>query len=141
MASSILGSIMSVLNSHEISNLSSRLGEPEQAVSSGVISSVATIISGMTKKADDSSFMRQILELVSAAPADPNVSSLASEALSPGGGSAAVTPIMDAGRKLLLMIFGSNQNEVNDLVARASGMSGGALRQLTALVAPLFLSV
>lgn len=132
---------MSMLGAEGVSNLASSLGAPEQAVSSGIASSVASMIGGLAKDADNPSFMRQIFDLASNARPEVNGPSLASTALSSGSAAPAVAPLMDAGKKFLSMIFGDQQNAVNEAVGRASGLGGGAARQLMGIAAPLLLSV
>jgi OmpA-OmpF porin, OOP family len=141
MSSSILTPIMSMLDTHGVTNLSARLGEPEPAVSNGIMSSVAAMIGGLANKADQPSSMRQIFDLVSSAPSDVNVSNLVSAALSSGGAAAATSPLLETGKKLLSMIFGDKQNAVSNAVGRTSGLSSSTAGQLMGMAAPLLLSV
>lgn len=141
MASSIVSSIMSMLGADGLGNLAGGLGASEQAVSGGIASSVASMIGGLAKHADNPSFMRQVFDLVSNVRSDINVSSLASAALSSGSAAPAVAPVMDTGKKFLSMIFGDQQNAVNETLGRASGLGGSAMRQLMVFAAPLLLSV
>jgi outer membrane protein OmpA-like peptidoglycan-associated protein len=132
---------MSMLGADGLGNLAGGLGASEQAVSGGIASSVASMIGGLAKHADNPSFMRQVFDLVSNVRSDINVSSLASAALSSGSAAPAVAPVMDTGKKFLSMIFGDQQNAVNETLGRASGLGGSAMRQLMVFAAPLLLSV
>ena len=141
MASSILNTITGMLSSNEISKLSGRLGESESALSSGITSTVAAMIGGLAQKADDPSAMRQIFNMATSAPSDVNVSNLIGGVPSSGGATGLASSAMDAGGGLLSMIFGDRQNAVGDVIARTAGLSGGAVRQLMTIAAPLLLSV
>jgi outer membrane protein OmpA-like peptidoglycan-associated protein len=141
MSNSILSSVMNMLDADGVRNLAGRLGAPEQAVSSGIASSVGSMIGGLAKNSADSSFMQRIFDFVSGAPSDVNVSSLTNAALGSGGAAGGMAPVMDAGRRFLSMIFGDRRNSVNEAVGRASGLGSGVVRQIMALAAPLLLSV
>lgn len=138
MSTLLFSDVQGFLSPGVIGDIASKVGEPQEAVSRGLESSVASMIGGLASKVGDGSSMRQIFDLVSGAPSDLNVSSLAgtlSSAATGVGGS-----VLDAGKRLLAIVFGGNQGVVADAAARASGLRASAMPMIMSLAAPLLMT-
>lgn len=141
MATTVLNSVMDMFDSDGLSSLAGRLGTSESAVSSGIASSIAAMLGGLARNANDPASLNQIFDLVDHSREDVSVSSLASAAFSPAGGASAMSPVIETGKRFLSMIFRDKEASVNDAVARQSGLGGGVVPQLLGMLAPILLSV
>ena len=120
----VLSSLFNLLDSSSVNNLASRLGEPGQAVTRGLESTTASLISGLAARSSDPTSMGQMFGMMSQAPSDVNVPNLVGSALGSGGASGATSSLMESGKKLLSLAFGGNQSSIVDGIARSAGLRG-----------------
>jgi OOP family OmpA-OmpF porin len=140
MASSILSSLFSSIDSRAIGEIASRFGQPREAVSQGLGASTACLLSGLANKAGDSTGMSQLFKLVSNAPSNVNVSDLTNAVADPGRASSATASLLDSGKQLLSFAFGGNQSSIFDAVGKSSGLRSGVVSSLMSMAAPLMMS-
>src|SRR5262245_11746989 len=136
MATSLLDSLGQVIGPDINARVAARLGEPEQNVSRGVRSGVASIFAGLLAKTSDPGAMRGTFDLITDSANDGKVlDDVATFAEATGS----KTPIMDLGGRLLSGLFGGQASTVNDLVAKSSGLRGSSVMSIMQLAAPLVL--
>lgn len=136
MATSLLDSLGQVIGSDINARVAARLGEPEQNVSRGVRSGIASIFAGLLAKTSDPGGMRQTFDLITDSANDGRVlDDVATFAEATGSKS----PIMDLGGRLLSGLFGGQSSTVNDLVAKSSGLRASSVMSIMQLAAPLVL--
>jgi OmpA-OmpF porin, OOP family len=140
MPSSILSSLFSSIDSRAIGEIASRFDQPREAVSQGLGSSTACLLSGMANKAGDSTWMSQLFKLVSKAPPNVNVSDLTNAVADPGRASSATSSLLDSGKQMLSLAFGGNQSSIFDAVGKSSGLRSGVVSSLMSMAAPLMMS-
>jgi outer membrane protein OmpA-like peptidoglycan-associated protein len=136
MATSLLDSLGQVIGPDINARVAARLGEPEQNVSRGVRSGVASIFAGLLGKTSDPGAMRGTFDLITDSANDGRVlDDVASFAEATGS----KTPIMDLGGRLLSGLFGGQSSTINDLVAKSSGLRSSSVMSIMHLAAPLVL--
>jgi OOP family OmpA-OmpF porin len=138
MAASVFSSLFSLLDSSRINEIAGRLGEPGQAVSRGLESSTASLISSLAGRSSDPNSMSQIFNLVAHAPSEINVSNLASAVT--GEASASTSSLLDSGKKFLSLAFGANQSSIVDAIGRSAGLRGSSATSLVSMAAPLLMT-
>ncbi len=133
MADSLFSSLLASLDRQSISEIAGAVGEPDQLVSHGLRSSIATLLGSIASKAEDHSMLRSILNL---APSAPDV------AWSQGAAAIADpnSPLMAGGRRALSALFGSSESAATSAVSRDSGLRFGVTSKLLAVAAPVVLS-
>lgn len=139
MATSVFSSLFSLLDFISINDIASGLREPGYAVSRGMESSTATLISGLADRSSDPNSMGQIFRLISQAPSEVNVSNVVSAALGSGGVSEATSSLLDSGKKLLSLAFGVDQPSILDAIGRSTGLRSSSVTSLMSMTAPLLL--
>ena len=140
MTSSIFGSLFSIFDSRSIGNIASHFGESRQAVSQGLESSTACLLSGLASKAGDSSRMSQLITLVSQAPTNINVSDVAGAVTDPTHASSNTLSLLDSGKRLLSLAFGGNQASILDAVGKSAGLRSSVVSTLMGMAAPLMMT-
>ncbi len=134
MATSILDGVLSMVTPEMKQALASRLGESPTAVQSGLGTAVAATLGGLVSKAGDSSFLNQIIGLVSGSSGQSILSNL------PGIASTGTTGGMsDIVSRFLSMVFGGQQNQVTSLMTQRAGISSTAASSLLQTAVPLIL--
>lgn len=131
MADSIFNSLLNMVDSRMIGDVSQTLGAPTQAVSRAMEPSIAALLSGLASKSDNPGILRQILDMVPGSAARGNWSSIATAASDPN------SSLMTAGKHLLSTLFGNGENVVTNGISRASGLSPGATGSLLTMAAPM----
>jgi outer membrane protein OmpA-like peptidoglycan-associated protein len=114
--------------------LASRLGESPTAVQSGLGTAAAATLGGLVSKSGDTSFLNQIIGLVSGSSGQgilSNLSSIASTGTTSG--------ISDIVSRFLPMVFGGQQNQVTNLMTQRAGISPTAASSLLQTAVPLIL--
>lgn len=117
--------------------IAERLGETDAAVSSGIQTSIASVLGGLIGKTKDPGAIRQIFDLISNRPAGAD---LTGDVRAMVGRAAAGAPTSGAAGSLLTTLFGGKMNAVGDLITRTVGFknpSSGS--SLLGLAAPLVL--
>ncbi len=140
MAASVFSSLFSLLDSSSINEIAGRLGEPGQAVSRGLESSTASLISSLAGRSSDPNTMIQIFDLVTHVPSDVNVSNLASAVTGSGETSASTSSLLDSGKKFLSLAFGTSQSSILDAIGRSAGLRGSSATSLVSMAAPLLMT-
>ena len=140
MAASVFSPLYNLLDSCSINEIAGRLGEPGQAVSRGLESSTASLISCLAARSSDPHSMSQIFDLVTHAPTEINVSNLTSAVLSSGEASAFTSSLLDSGKKFLSLAFGTNESSILDAIGRSAGLRGSSATSLTSIAAPLLMT-
>ena len=140
MATSTLSSLFNLLDSRSVTEIASRLGESGQAVSRGLESTTASMISGLAARSNDANSMSQLFRLISHAPSDVNVPNLASAVMSPAGTTGATASLLDSGKHFLSLALGGDHSAVADAIGRSSGLRATSVASLMSLAAPLLMS-
>ena len=138
MSASVFSSLFNLLDSSSINEIAGRLAEPGQAVSRGLESSTASLISSLAERSSDPNSMSQIFDLVTHAPSEINVSKLASAVT--GEASASTSPLLDSGKTFLSLAFGANQSSIVDAIGRSAGLRGNSATRLVSMAAPLLMT-
>jgi OmpA-OmpF porin, OOP family len=134
MATSILDGVLGLVTPEMKQALASRLGESSTAVQSGLGTAVAATLGGLVSKSGDSSFLNQILGLVSGSSGQNilgSLSNLGSSGLSGG--------VSDIASRFLPMVFGGQQNQVTSLLTQRAGLSSSAAGGILQAAVPLVL--
>jgi outer membrane protein OmpA-like peptidoglycan-associated protein len=134
MATSILDGVLSMVTPEMKQALASRLGESPTAVQSGLGTAAAATLGGLVSKSGDTSFLNQIIGLVSGSSGQgilSNLSSIASTGTTSG--------ISDIVSRFLPMVFGGQQNQVTNLMTQRAGISPTAASSLLQTAVPLIL--
>lgn len=134
MSSSLLDGVLGLVSPEMKQAFASRLGESPTAVQSGLGTAVAATLGGLVSKAGDTSFLNQIIGLVSGSSGQSILSSL------PNLGSAGPTgTVSDIVSRFLPMVFGGQQNQVTSLMTQRAGISSSAATSLLQSAVPLIL--
>ena len=139
MATSVFSSLFNLLDTTGINEIAARLDEPRQAVSRGLESTTASLISSLARRSSDSNSMSQIFRLISQTPSDVNVSNLASAVTCSGAASSVTSSLMDSGEKFLSLVFGGNQSSILDAIGRSAGLRSSSVTSLVGMAAPLLM--
>jgi OmpA-OmpF porin, OOP family len=134
MSDSVFSTLLGMLDKNTMGQIAGSLGEPEQSVSRGVESSIATVLSGLAAKADDPNSLRQILDSASNTFGDVSVSQIAAAA------SNSNSPLISGGKRLLAVLFGASEGNVVNALSRQTGLRSGAASTLISMAVPLVLS-
>lgn len=137
MAANLVDILKGYISPEVVSQASNTLGDSEGGISKAISSSIATVLGGLVYKLKDSNAMGSVMNLVAenASHSGEVLSNLPS-LLSGFGNSSAVS----SGSKLLGLLFGNNQSDVTDVIARTSGIKGSSASSLLGMAAPLLLS-
>jgi OmpA-OmpF porin, OOP family len=134
MATSILDGVLGLVTPEMKQALASRLGESQTAVQSGLGTAIAATLGGLVSKAGDSSFLNQILSLVSGSSGQGILNSLSNL-----GSSGTTGGVSDLASRFLPMVFGGQQNQVTSLITQRAGISSSAASGLLQSAVPLIL--
>jgi OmpA-OmpF porin, OOP family len=133
MAESLFASLLHSLDQSSISQIASLLREPEQNISKGMESSIASVLGAMVSNAGDPGGLGKMLDLVPSNFGEMSWSKMAA------GLSSAGSSLIDTGKQLLPGLFGSSSSSVADAVARDSGIGPAKATTLLAMAAPMVL--
>ena len=128
MPSSYLASIAEAIPAPAIQNIASQFGASEQTILNGVQASIAAVISGLSQKSGDKTFLSQVLQTASATPE----SGLAS-ALSNGGLANPASSFLTGARQFLSSIFGDKLGTLTEAIASKTGLRSAAATTLLAV--------
>lgn len=134
MADSMFASLLNMVDNRAIGAVAHALGQPEQAVSRGMESSIAGLLGGLASKSNDPSALRRILDIVPSTPGAVPWSQIAGSLSDPN------SPLMAAGKRLLPALFGGGENTVMSGISRSSGLPSGAISTLMAMAGPVVMS-
>jgi OmpA-OmpF porin, OOP family len=133
MADSMFASLLNMLDSHVIGEVSHALGQPEQSVSRGLESSIAAVLGSLASKSNDTTALQRIVDLFPSTAGPVSVPQMASSIADPQ------SPLMATGRRLLPALFGTGENAVTSSISRASNLSPGAITTLLTMAGPMVL--
>ena len=139
MATSVFSSLFNMLDSSNINEIASRLAEPGQAVARGLEGSTASLISCLAGRAGDPASMNHIFRLAAEAPSDLNVSNLAGAVTGSGGASATTASLLDSGKKILYLAFGSDQSSILSAIGKSAGLRASSVTSILSMAAPLLM--
>jgi outer membrane protein OmpA-like peptidoglycan-associated protein len=128
---SIYASLLNSVDRRSIDAVAHALGQPEQAVSRGMESSIAGLLAGLANKSSDPSALRRILDIVPSSLGTVSWSQIAGALGDPN------SSLIAAGKRLLPALFGAGENTVNNGISRASGLPLGAISPLLAMAGPV----
>jgi OmpA-OmpF porin, OOP family len=134
MSDSILNSLFSMLDQRGIGEIARALGEPEQSTGQGMQWAIASMLSGIASKADDSMALREILDVASHEAGDVPWSRLTAAASEPN------SPLISGGSQLLSRLFRGGESSVANALSRESGLRSSTASTLMAMAAPLVTS-
>lgn len=113
------------------------LGEQPNAVQSGISALLPTLVGGMMNKANTTSGVGDLMELINA-NANPN---LLSNFGSTVGNPDALSKIIGGGTGLLSSILGNNTNSIVSSIANFAGLKNNSTSSLLGLAAPLLMNL
>jgi hypothetical protein len=134
MADSMFASLLNTVDRRAIDAVAHALGQPEQAVSRGMESSIAGLLGGLASKSGDSNALRKIFDILPTTPGAVSWSQMAGSVTDPD------SSFMAAGKRLLPAVFGGGESAVTNGISRASGLPSGAVSTLLAMAAPVVMS-
>jgi outer membrane protein OmpA-like peptidoglycan-associated protein len=136
MSASLFDGFGQLINSGFGANIAKQLGDPEQHVSRGLQAASTSILAGLANKSGDPGTMKQVYDLI-ASPAQDIASiedpAAFAESVRSGGGIAGMSS------RFLSDLFGAHVSAVNDVVAKASGLSAQSVSQMMRFAVPLVL--
>jgi len=125
---SYLTSLATALPAPAIQSIASHLGASERTVLDGIQSSVATVVSGLSQKAGDKSFLSQVLQMASATPENAVTSALSSGAL-----TNPASPLHTGSSQLLSTLFGGRLSSITETLGSQTGLRSAGATTLLAL--------
>jgi len=131
---SLFASLLNTVDRRAIDAVSHTLGQPEQAVSRGMESSIACLLGGLAGKSGDTNALQRILDLVPGSPGAASWSQLAGSLSDPN------SSLIAAGKRLLPALFGTGESNITNGISRASGLPLGATSTLLAMAGPVVMS-
>jgi OmpA-OmpF porin, OOP family len=134
MATSLLDGVLALVTPEMKQALASRLGESPTAIQSGLGTAAAATLGGLVSKAGDSSFLSQIIGMVSGSSGQNILSSLSSL-----GSNGLTSSMSDIASRFLPMVFGGQQNQITSLLSQRAGVSSSAASGLLQTAVPLVL--
>ena len=137
MASPLLESLEALVTPQVLSRTSRDLGESETNIARGFSSAFGATLAGLTSRAGDAGFMRQIFDLVGSKANDGRLLEDPAALFS----GPITSPAMDLGSKFLTSIFGGRTSGVTDLIGRTAGLRPQAASSIMSMIGPLVLAV
>jgi outer membrane protein OmpA-like peptidoglycan-associated protein len=131
----LLDNFGQLINEGYASKVAERLGEDPQNVSRGLRAGASSILAGIASKTGDSSMMSQIFNMVSSP--DQTITEIDPAAYTREAESG--TGVGAMASRFLGDLFGSRAGAVNEVVARASGLSLGSVSAIMRFAAPMVL--
>jgi OmpA-OmpF porin, OOP family len=140
MATSVFSSLFNMLDSSSINEIASRLAEPGHAVSRGLEASTASLISCLAGRSSDPASMNHMFRLITEAPSELNVSNLASAVTGSGGASSTTASLLDSGKKICSLAFGTDQSSILSAIGKSAGLRASSVPSLLSMAAPLLMT-
>jgi outer membrane protein OmpA-like peptidoglycan-associated protein len=135
MAASILDNFGQLINQGYASKVAERLGEDPQNIFRGLQAASSSILAGLANKTGNSGMMRQVFDLVSS----PNEAIREIDPVAYAEQADTATGIGSISDRFLSDLFGDRSAMVNDVVARASGLSLTSVSTIMRFAAPMVL--
>src|SRR5262245_61140234 len=133
MANTLIDSLTSLITPNIISKAASQFGESEAAMARAVPAGIPTVLAGLLGKANHSSAMGSIFDLIKDPANDGTALSNLSGLLTGGGGSALVGL---AGR-FLNLLFGDRLGAITGALGQSTGVRGGSASSILGFIAPV----
>lgn len=137
MAKSLLQDLSGLVTPQLLSEASRSLGESEGSLTTGLGSSFATILAGLSGKASNPQAMTSVLDLINNPANDSSILKDPRLALATG----AAAPLGSLGGTLLSSLFGSRLGSIGDVIGRSAGLKAGTGASLLNMAAPLVLAL
>lgn len=137
MPNDLLASLKGLITPELVGNAASALGEPEPAVSKGVVAAFPVLLSGLAHRSSDSAFASTLYDLVRDPASDRGLLENAGSLLAPGATS---SPMGALGGKLLSSLFGNNFNNLASALAGFAGVKPTSGSSILWFAAPLVLA-
>jgi OmpA-OmpF porin, OOP family len=131
---SLLTDLFSTLDKRSLTGISSALGEPEQSVSRGIQTSIATVLGGLASKSDNHTLFRRILDMAPSDPGGVSWTNLASGVADPS------SPLMTTGKNMLSTLFGGSESTIMQGLSSGTGLRPGIMSSLLGMAAPMVMS-
>ena len=132
MAATLVDSLEGLVTPQLLATASSRLGEPESAVSKGLRAAIPLILGGLVQKRDDPTLMSQVMGLLKNRAATPDA--LANPAsIVPAPGEVPTAGVSELGSKLLALVFDTRSGPANSALAEYAGIKKSSASSLTTL--------
>jgi outer membrane protein OmpA-like peptidoglycan-associated protein len=132
MAATLVDSLQGLVTPQLLATASSRLDEPESAVSKGLAAAIPLILGGLIQKKDDPTLMSQVMGLLRNRAASPDA--LANPAsVVPAPGELPTSGISELGSKLQALLFDTRTGPANSALAEYAGIKSTSASSLTTL--------
>ncbi len=128
MQSSYLATIAEAIPAPAIQNIASQFGTSERTILDGVQASIAAVISGLSQKSGDKTFLSQVLQTAQATPETGLATALSNGALANPASS-----FLTGSRQFLSSIFGDKLGGLTEAIATHTGLRSAAATTLLAL--------
>jgi len=126
--SSYLATIAEAIPAPAIQNIASQFGTSERTILDGVQASIAAVISGLSQKSGDKTFLSQVLQTAQATPEAALATALSNGALANPASS-----FLTGSRQFLSSIFGDKLGGLTEAIATHTGLRSAAATTLLAL--------
>jgi OmpA-OmpF porin, OOP family len=126
--SSYLATIAEAIPAPAIQNIASQFGTSERTILDGVQASIAAVISGLSQKSGDKTFLSQVLQTAQATPETGLATALSNGALANPASS-----FLTGSRQFLSSIFGDKLGGLTEAIATHTGLRSAAATTLLAL--------
>jgi OOP family OmpA-OmpF porin len=126
--SSYLATIAEAIPAPAIQSIASQFGTSERTILDGVQASIAAVISGLSQKSGDKTFLSQVLQTAQATPETGLATALSNGALANPASS-----FLTGSRQFLSSIFGDKLGGLTDAIATHTGLRSAAATTLLAL--------
>ena len=131
---SLLADLFSAIDTRSLGEIAGGLGEPEQSVSRGLQSSIATVLGGMAAKSNNPATLQKLLEMAPTTAEDVSWSNLGRGIADPNA------PQLSAGKRILSTLFAGSEGAVTRALGSGIGMQPGTVSSLLAMAAPMVMS-
>jgi OmpA-OmpF porin, OOP family len=131
--SSLLDSLKDRISPDLVRGLASAMGESIDSVQSALQTSGVAMLTALAAKAQDQSFLSQIMNLISGSSVRNAMGAAA------GAGSSVSTTSSPAGSTFLHMLFGGNLSGIQSKIAEVSGLRASSAGTILASAAPMAL--
>jgi OOP family OmpA-OmpF porin len=121
-------SLANIFNPSSIGDIASQFGEPEQSVSRSIQSSIAAVVSGLSKNSNDNDFLSRTLQLATKTPDNAVSSALANGDLAKPSSS-----FLTGGTQFLSTLFGGQLSSVISSLSGHAGLRTGLASTMLAL--------
>jgi OmpA-OmpF porin, OOP family len=126
--SSYLATIAEAIPAPAIQSIASQFGTSERTILDGVQASIAAVISGLSQKSGDKTFLSQVLQTAQATPETGLATALSNGALANPASS-----FLTGSRQFLSSIFGDKLGGLTEAIATHTGLRSAAATTLLAL--------